>query len=382
MGTLELSPRRSGPLEFFRRLHQIKIGGSHRDPATRKTPQKDLIRIVSNLATLVTNGLSLPKALATIAAEPSLEAYADLLDDIRRKIEAGQAFSSALATYRNTFSDLMVYQIRVAERSGTVGETLTRITEQLENHSRIRSLVIKRLSYPAVVVIAGALVVFFMISFIVPVFQDTYAKAGVPLPWVTRALMAIADAIWGYGWIAPLALGLFWLGWKRMRRSRVMAARFDRLVLQLPVLGNWFRDLAVLQFVQVLGTMLESGFKVVDALAASSGSVSNAAVRAAVEQLHAAVVRGERLSRELERHGKLFPPVISQLVIVGEQTGKLSTTARHVVDHLRRQIERNTDVMVGAIEPVLTVGLAFAIGFVLMAIYLPMFDMISVIETK
>lgn len=382
MSSATIGERRGGPLQWLARLHSIKLGGGGSNPATRKTPRKELIFIVSNLATLVGNGLSLPKALATLAAEPSLRSHAPMLDSIRRKIEAGETFSNALAAYPGTFSDLMVYQVRVGERSGTVAETLVRIAEQLEKHNRIRSVVIKRLSYPLVVVVAGVIVVGFMLGFIVPVFQETYAKAHIPLPFITRMLMAVADVMVAYGWMIPLAAVAFVFGWRRLRASAAWGPRVDRLLLRLPIVGDWFRDVAVLQFIDVLGTMLDSGFKVVDALGVSAGSVRNAAVRRAVEQLKAAVTRGEKLSRELEKHAGLFPPVISQLVIVGEQTGKLAHTARQVSEHLQRQIERKTDVMVGTIEPVLTVGLATAIGFVLLAIYLPMFDMINVIGTK
>lgn len=382
MSTATIEKRGAGVGDWLARLHSIKLGGGGSNPATRKTPRRDLLFIVSNLATLVGNGLSLPKALATLATEQSLRQHADMLESIRRKVEAGESFSAALAAYPGTFNELMVYQVRVGERSGTVAEALVRISEQLEKHNKIRSVVIKRLSYPLVVVVAGVLVVGFMLGYIVPVFQETYEKAHIPLPFITRLLMAVAAVLASYGWMIPLLVVGLVFAWRRARASAVWGPKVDRMLLRLPIVGSWFRDVAVLQFIDVLGTMLDSGFKVVDALGPAAGSVRNAAVRKAVEQLKAAVTRGERLSRELERHAALFPPVISQLVIVGEQTGKLAQTARQVSEHLERQIERKTDVMVGTIEPVLTVGLATSIGFVLLAIYLPMFDMINVIGTK
>ncbi len=379
--TVATNARRGGLLDLLTRLHSIKIGGGADEPEKRRIPRRDLSFLMANLASLVGNGLALPRALAALAEENSLRRYSDLLHALRRKIEAGELFSAALAAYPGCFSALMVHQVRVGERSGTMAETLLRIASQLERSNQLRGMIIKRLSYPLIVLVAGIGVVTFMLLFIVPVFQETYDKSNIPLPLVTQLLVAGADFMLMYGWTVPVSVALVVFLTRRLRRNEGFARSTDRMLLQLPLLGDWFRDMAVYQFMQVLGTMMESGFKLVDALNVSAESVSNREVAGAVEQLRSAVTRGERLSRELERHGDLFPPVVSQLVIVGEKTGRLSTTTAHVAEHLRRQIERKTDVLIGTIEPVLTIGMAAAIGFVLMAIYLPMFDMINVVGT-
>jgi len=147
--------------------------------------------------------------------------------------------------------------------------------------------------------------------------------------------------------------------------------------LRWPLFGNFFRDLAVLQFMDVLGNLLESGYTVVEALGGSVDAISNRAVRKSVAELQSAVTRGERFSRELDRQGDLFPPVVSQLVIVGEKTGNLAKASNFIREHLRREIERTTNILVGTIEPILTIGMACMIGMILLAIYLPMFDMIG-----
>ena len=152
--------------------------------------------------------------------------------------------------------------------------------------------------------------------------------------------------------------------------------------MRTPAIGPWLRDIAVLQFVEVLGAMMESGFKVVDALGVSVDSIGNLAMRQSVEQLRLAVVRGERLSREIDKHGDIFPPIVSQLVIVGEQTGNLAKSTRHVREHLRRDIERRAEVCIGAIEPFLTIGMAMAMCGILLAIYLPMFGMVDAVRAS
>ena len=360
-------------------LQNVKIGGGTGDEAF-KVPRKDLTFILSNLATLVQNGVSLRKAIYTLAQEQSLFKYHDMLDTMLHKLEAGESFSSALAKYPATFNDLMVHQIRVGEKSGTVPETLTRIVEQVEKGNKIRTLVIKRLSYPAIVTCAGVGVIIFMMLFIVPVFQKTYADAKVPLPFITQVLINSSEFLFTYGWIIPVLVvgGVF--GIKKLRKRDSVALRMDTMLLRIPMVGSWLRDIAVMQFMDVMCTMMESGFRVVEALGASKKSIGNRAVRTAVSDLRDAVLRGERFSREIDRHEELFPPVVSQLVIVGEQTGRLGATTGHIRSFLEEQIERKTEIAVGTIEPVMTIGMAAAIGVILLAVYLPMFDMISVVN--
>jgi len=350
---------------------------SQRGPTPIK--RRDLTTILQHLSTLIENGVPLPKALLTVAQEPSLRKHAETLHDIRRRVESGESFSGALAAHPESFGDILVNQVRVGEKSGTLAETLARVTLQQEQGNQLRSLIIKKLSYPVLLLTMGGGVVTFMLMFVVPVFEETYADANVPLPAVTRFMIASAAWMESYGWLLFLLAAVGAIALKWVRRHPPWALKFDRAMMRTPLLGGWLRDLAVLQFVEVLGSLLEAGFRVAEALGVAAGSVGNRAVRQGVRDLQAAVHRGERFSRELERQGDLFPPVVAQLVIVGERTGNLVKATMHVRKHLRRQIERNTSVLVGTIEPVLTISLAVAIGVILLAIYLPMFDMIGAV---
>lgn len=364
-----------GLAALFASLH----GGKGTSKKVHAIRRRELTFILRNLATLIENGVSLPKALATIAKEKTLERHSALLDGIRRRVETGETFSGALAAYPDTFTDLMVNQIRVGERSGTLADTLGQVTEQQEKMNALRSLVVKKLSYPVLLLVMGTGVVSFMLMFVVPVFQETYADAGIPLPWVTRFLIGVGVAAKSYYWMVLLAVAAAILGIKQYRHNPDNAYKMDRQLLKVPLAGSWLRDIAVLQLMDVLGNLMESGFKLAEGLGVCAGSVGNRAVRKSVVELQAAVNRGERFSREIERHGDMFPPIVSQLVIIGEQTGNLAKATRHIREHLRQEIERNTNIMVGTIEPVLTISLAAAIGIILLAVYLPMFDMIGAV---
>jgi type IV pilus assembly protein PilC len=166
----------------------------------------------------------------------------------------------------------------------------------------------------------------------------------------------------------------------QLRKRADLAYKMDLKILRMPVIGNWLRDIAVLQLMEVLGSLLDAGYTLAEALGEAGQAVRNRAIRKSARDLQNAVRRGEKFSRELERHGETFPPIVSQLVIVGEQTGTLTKATSHIRDHLQREIERKANLFVGTIEPTLTIGLAGAIAAILMAIYLPMFDMINTIK--
>jgi type IV pilus assembly protein PilC len=358
---------------------RTKLGG-RRMKSQQRLKDRDLIFILRNLATLTQSGVSLPKALGTLAEEKALEKHRNMLLSIRRHLENGETFSTAVAHYGHSFDTVMVNQIKVGEHAGTLGETLTTIARHREESYRLKSEIIRKLAYPILLVVMGSAVITFLLTYVIPVFQETYAKAKVELPFITRLLIMLGAFMKSYGWIflAVAAVGVLVLS--QIRKRPDLAYKMDARILQLPLVGPWLRDVAVLQLMEVLGSLMEAGYNLAEALGEAAQAVGNRAMRQSVRDLQNAVRRGERFSRELESHGDMFPPIVSQLVIVGEQTGTLTRATSHIRDHLQREIERKTNLFVGTIEPTLTISLAAAIAVILLAIYLPMFDMVNTIK--
>jgi type IV pilus assembly protein PilC len=345
-----------------------------------KIKDRDLVFILRNLTTLTESGVSLPKALGTLAEEKALEKHRDMLQSIRRHLENGETFSSALTHYAATFDTVMVNQIKVGEHSGRLGETLTTIARHREEGHRLRSEIVRKLAYPALLVVMGGSVITFLLTYVIPVFEETYDKANVPLPFITKLLIAVGAATKSYGlFVLGLAVVSF-LVVRQLRKRADLAYKMDAKILSSPIFGHWLRDIAVLQLMEVLGSLMDAGYNLAEALGEAAQAVGNRAIRQSVRDLQNAIRRGEKFSRELESHGDMFPPIVSQLVIVGEQTGTLTTATRHIRDHLQREIERKTNLFVGLIEPTLTISLAGAIAAILLAIYLPMFDMVNTIK--
>lgn len=358
---------------FLKKLSEIQIGGS----SGLKIRKKDMVYIFRNLSTLLGNGLSLNKALATLQEEKSLKKYQSLFKTMEQCVVQGSTLSSALNQFPDAFDELMVHQIKVAERTGSLVETIGRITDQLENGANIRALIIKKLTYPCMLSLAGAGSMTFMLLYVVPTFEKMYSDAKAELPAITQFLIVVGRLLTDYlaivaGTLAAVVT-LFIAIWRNANGRMCV----EKILFKIPLLESWLRSIAILQFTEVLGNLMDSGFTLAEALPHTSKAVTNSVVRRSVEDLHKAIVRGERFSRELLKRSHIFPPVVTQLVIIGERTGTLPKATQQIRTHLRREVERYTNLLTGAIEPVMTIGLASAIGGILLAVYLPMFDMIG-----
>jgi type IV pilus assembly protein PilC len=337
----------------------------------------ELTFILQTLSTLLNNGVPLPKALATLAREDTVARHRDLLDTLRRKIESGVGFSNALGMFPQMIDSLTVSQIRLGERSGTLAETLHHLSENRNKSAELKRTVLKKLAYPGLLITVGTGLIVFLLTYVIPVFQDVYDNAHVPLPFVTQALIEVAGVVRGYGLYLVLAGAAITVGIRQLRKQEHLALAMDRYLLRLPGFGKLLRDIAIMQLMEVLHNLMAAGYTLAESVSQTASSVGNRAVRKGVQDLHLAIQRGERFSRELERHDELFPPIVNQLVIVGESTGQLTRATQDICDFLRREIERKTTLLVGALEPILTISLAAAIAVVLLAIYLPMFDMVN-----
>jgi len=359
--------------QLWHALTKPRKGNDHLKP-------QELTFILSTLSTLVGNGVPLPKALATLAKEDTLAKHRDVLEALRRKVESGMPFSTAISQFPHLADKLTVNQIRLGERSGTLSDTLKKLSTSRNKTAELRKDVIKKLSYPGLLVAVGSCLITFLLIYVVPVFEETYADAGVPLPFITELLIGVGSFAKRYGWMIAAAAILSMFAIKQLRKNDDFALRMDCFLLRLPLFGNMLRDMAVLQLMEVLQNLMEAGYTLAEALRETADSVGNRFVRKGVRELQSAVQRGEKFSRELERHEEMFPPIVNQLVIVGESTGQLTRATNDICDYLRKEIERKTSMLVGALEPILTISLAAAIAVVLLAIYLPMFDMVGTVS--
>jgi type IV pilus assembly protein PilC len=363
----------------LRKLHSIEFGGPKHGDSTRIKPAalSDLLRL---LLMLIENGLTLPKALKSLAADRSTKKYSQLLTQLRSTIENGGLLSKAMEHYPRTFTPMQVQQIRMGECSGMLEQSLTRVCEQLERSVAIRKRIIKKVSYPALITLAGAGLMVFMCVVVVPEFETVYSGSGVELPVVTQVVTGVSRLLLTWGWAFIPGVLIAAICWMAARSQPTMARQMDSFFLRLPLVGPWLRDVAVLQFAEAISSMVESGYKPVDAVKVAAECVRNREVKAAVESVQRGVERGEKLSFELEKHERFFSATLCQLVGVGEQSGDFAKAMRGTCAHLRERLETRIDTTVGLLEPTLTIGLAILIGGIVLSIYTPMFHMFEVLE--
>ena len=285
--------KKQGLEGFLKKLSDIQIGGS----SGLKIRKKDMVYIFRNLSTLLGNGLSLNKALATLQEEKSLKKYQSLFKTMELCVNQGSTLSSALKQFPDAFDELMVHQIAIAERTGSLVETIGRITDQLENGANIRALIIKKLTYPCMLSIAGVGSMTFMLLYVVPTFEKMYSDAKAELPAITQFLIVVGRILTDYlvivsGCLATLIAIVITIWRNANGRMRV-----ENFLFKIPILESWLRSIAILQFTEVLGNLMDSGFTLAEALPHTSKAITNSVVRRSVEDLHKAIVRGERFSR-------------------------------------------------------------------------------------
>lgn len=369
----------SGLLAFLQKLNSIQVGpGKKGDPTKIKAAQlADLLRL---LLMLLENGLSLPKALASLAEDRSTRKYRHVLNRLRMTIEAGGTLSQGMSHYPRVFSSMQVQQIRIGEQSGALEKALGRVCEQMERQVALRKRIIKKVSYPILISLAGTGLMIFMCVIVIPEFETVYSGSGVDLPAVTQVVTGISRLVIQWGWLA-LPVGIVGISLWGFGRSRPSIARsMDAFFLQVPIVGPWLRDVAILQFSEAISSMVECGYKPVEAVEVAADCVRNRQVRSAVDDVRRGVQRGEKLSFELRKHEQYFAATLCQLVAVGEQSGDFPKAMRGTCAHLRERLESRIDASVGLLEPALTILLAIAIGGIVLSIYMPMFHMFEVLE--
>jgi type IV pilus assembly protein PilC len=369
----------SGLSRFLRKLHSIEFGPKKEGDPTKIKPAAlaDLLRL---LLMLLENGLTLPKALASLAADRSTKKYSHVLIRLRMAIEAGGSLSRAMERYPRTFSTMQIQQIRIGERSGALEKALARVCEQMERQVALRKRIINKTSYPILITVAGTGLMVFMCVVVVPEFETVYASSNVELPMVTRIVTGASRVLLSWGWLTIPTAIVAVITWISARAQPKVSRTIDSFLLRLPLIGPWMRDVAVLQFSDAISSMVECGYKPADAVKVASECVRNREVRAAVEDVQRHVQRGEKLSVELEKHERFFSATLCQLVGVGEQSGNFPKAMRGTCEHLRERLETRVDTTVGMLEPTLTIVLAAAIGGIVLSIYTPMFHMFEVLE--
>lgn len=323
--------------------------------------------------------LPLVDALDTAAAQASHQRLKETLAGVARRVRQGSGLADSLARHPDVFGLLYIRLVRVGEVAGVLDEVLLRLADYLEKAHALRRQFRLALVYPAVVLSVAVGAVAFLLTVIVPTFADLFADFDAELPLPTRIVISLSDGLRAYFPLVVLGgIGLL-VGGRIALRTEWGGRVWDALRLRLPVLGPLYLKGVIARFCRTLSTMLHSGVPLVDALEVAAGTADNRIVDDAVRAMRHRVVRGSSLAAPLQRE-TLFPPMVVQMIAVGEETARLDDMLAHVAEHYEREVDAAVQALTSIIEPLLILLLGLVIGTILVAIYLPMFDLVTVIE--
>jgi type II secretory pathway component PulF len=337
-------------------------------------PKVELANLIREIATAVEAGLPLMQGLQTVRRQAAGKKQAVILDFLIERLESGRPLHEACQEYGAPFDDMITGMIRAADASGRMHEVLHQLSDLLERSVELRREMLGALVYPAIVAsLIGASVIVF-ITVILPKLMDPLTRAGVELPWPTKALLGIADFIGAWWWliiIAGIGATYLWRAWSSQASNRRI---IDRTLLSIPVLGQLLRDLAVARFTRTLGTLVSAGIPILSALKIVRDTLGNTVLMDAIDQVQERVSTGGSLATPLEQCG-YFPPLLIQIVNIGERSGRLESMLLHASGAFDRQVDNSLKLFTKALPPVILMIMAVVAGFVLTAILLPLLDM-------
>ncbi|HKC74923.1 MAG TPA: type II secretion system F family protein [Chloroflexota bacterium] len=340
---------------------------------------KDLSVFSRQFATMVNSGLPILKALTILADQTESAALSKVVMEVRLDVERGNSLSAAMAKFPKAFNNLYVSMVRAGETGGVLDSVLLRLADNIEREVELRQRVKSAMTYPVVVLALVTLILMAMLLFVVPQFKDIYAQLGGTLPLPTKILLAISDAVRHYWYMvigATIVLVFLFRRWKKTPAGR---AAVDALKLRVPIFGNLFHKQALSRFASTLSVLLRSGVPILQSLDIVSETVSNVVISRAVKDVQESVKEGESMAGPLEKHA-VFPPMVVQMLGVGEETGAVDTMLEKVAQFYDNEVKATVDALTSLIEPVMIAIIGGAVGMAVIALYLPMFNIINLIK--
>ena len=345
----------------------------------KKVKSKDIAIFSRQLATMVNSGLTLLRALKILEEQAETPLFAEIIGDVRNRVEQGSSLSAALEAHPDTFSHLYVSMVRAGEVGGALDETMLRLADTLEASVRLRSKVKSAMAYPIVVLSLIVLIVTGMLLFVVPIFEGMYDDLGGELPLPTQALINISGVLTSMWWMVALVVIGTVVLLRRWQKTDAGRVQWDRFKLRVPIFGKVVQKVAISRFARTLSVLSRTGVPVLQALDIVAQTSGNALVAGAVDDVRSSVKRGESLARPLERHD-VFPPMVTHMMAVGEETGALDTMLGKVSDFYDTEVDDTVNAITSLIEPLLIVVMGIAVGGILIALYLPMFNIANLIQ--
>jgi len=340
---------------------------------------KELSVFSRQFATMINSGLTLLRSLQILAVQTDSKPLAEVITQVRTEVESGASLSQALAHHPKVFSKLYVAMVRSGETGGVLDEVLLQLSSTIEKQVELRHKIRSAMTYPAVVLGLVVVILTAMLVFIVPLFKGFYKSLGGTLPLMTRVLITVSNIfVKAFPLLVLLAIGAAY-GFKRWIQTDKGRARWDRIKLRVPVFGGLVHKVSMARFARTFSVLLRSGVPILEALEITKETSGNTVVAAALNDVQLGVKVGEPISRPLENH-KVFPPMVVQMMAVGEESGALDELLEKIADFYDSEVEATVNSLTSLLEPLLIVVLGGCVGLMVISLYLPMFNIIKLIK--
>ena len=383
-GTMDV-PTRDEVIAFIRKNRMILV--SVREAPTQlsfKLPgggvkTRDVVIFTRQFSTMINAGLPLVQSLSILAQQTENKTLKDITKAVVYDVEAGNTLADALAKHPKAFSGLYVNMVAAGEAGGILDTILMRLATFLEKNDALVRKVKGAMVYPAVIITVAIIAVAVLLVFVIPTFSSMFASVNMELPLPTRIVIGASDMLTRFWWAILLGAVLLVLGFRSYYNTPNGRKNIDGLLLRAPVLGDLLRKSAVSRFTRTLGTLISSGVSILDGLEITAKTAGNRVVHDAVMQSRQSIAGGETIAGPLQASG-VFPPMVISMISVGEQTGGLDEMLTKIADFYDAEVDVAVSALLSLMEPVMIVVLGVIVGGMVVAMYLPIFDMVNAIQ--
>lgn len=340
---------------------------------------RDIVIFTRQFATMINSGLPLVQSLDILAEQTENQALRKVIQEVLYDVESGNTLADALGKHPKVFTELYVNMVAAGEAGGILDTILLRLATFLEKNDALVRKIKGAMIYPAVIFTVAILAVVVLLVFVIPTFQNMFESAGIPLPLPTQLVINMSRFLQGYWW--ALGAGVVGLVFLIRQTYQTPAGRLaiDKVLLNLPILGDLQRKAAVARFTRTLGTLVSSGVSILDGLEITAKTAGNRVIHDAVMGSRASIAGGETISGPLKESG-VFPPMVVQMINVGEQTGGLDEMLTKIADFYDEEVDAAVEALLAAMEPIMIVVLGVVVGGMIVSMYLPIFDMINAVQ--
>src|SRR5665213_3539791 len=363
------------------RLTLVKIEDEAKKKRKRvgRIKTRDIVIFTRQFSTMINSGLPLVQALDILSKQTDNPSLASVTREVVFDVESGHTLADALRKHPKAFSELYVNMVAAGEAGGILDTILMRLATFMEKNDALVRKVKGAMIYPGVIMSVAAIAISVLLIFVIPVFQNMFASVNLTLPFATRIVIGLSAFLKGYWWAVGFAGGLAFYGLKKYYATSNGQLVIDRLMLHAPILGDVLRKSAVSRFTRTLGTLISSGVSILDGLEITAKTAGNRVIQDAIMASRSSIAGGDTISSPLQK-SNVFPPMVISMISVGEQTGGLDEMLSKIADFYDEEVDAAVNGLLALLEPVMIVFLGVVVGGIVIAMYLPIFDMVNAVQ--